>query len=60
MPPINVETLEDAMNTKAAIEKELAPWKYALEVGGKRWTSYWKVKKWAKEAQKTLEEVSGE
>lgn len=60
MPPVKLGNLQEAQATKAAIEKELEPWNYALEVGGKRWDSYWEVKKWAKEAQKTLEEVSGE
>lgn len=60
MPPVKLGNLQEVQETKAAIEKELAPWVYALEIGGKRWDSYWEVKKWAKEAQKTLEEVSGE
>ena len=40
-------------------DKAFKPWKYATEIGGKRWDSFWEVKKWAKEAQKTLDEVSG-
>ena len=60
LPPMKLNTVQDAMNAKAAIEKELKPWVYASEIGGKRWDSFWEVKKWAKEAQKTLDEVSGE
>ena len=40
-------------------EKAFGPYNYAFEVGGKRWDSFWEVKKWANEAQKTLDEVSG-
>ena len=40
-------------------DKAFKPWKYAKEIGGKRWDSFWEVKKWANEAQKTLDEVSG-
>ena len=60
MPSIKLGSIAEAMETKAAIEKELEPWKYASNIGGKRWDSFWEVKKWAKEAQKTLDEVSGE
>ena len=41
-------------------KKAFEPYDYAKEIGGKRWDSFWEVKKWAKEAQKTLDEVSGE
>ena len=56
LPPANADVNE----VVAFFKKELKPWQYALEVGGKRISSYVEVKKWADEAQKTLEEVSGE
>lgn len=52
-------TTNNVEELKAAIEKELAPWKYALSIGGDRFSSFFEVRKWAREAQKTLDEASG-
>lgn len=60
MPAVKIESVQDAKNAAEAINQELKPWAYAADIGGKRWDSFWEVKKWAREAQKTLDEVSGE
>lgn len=47
----------DAVNKSMSdwLKKTFQPYDYALEIGGKRWDSFWAVKKWASEAQDALD-----